>query len=311
MRALAILLAFVGSLQAASAAEVQYPPGSRIGLVPPTTMRAAQQISGFQDPTTGAAIMTMEMPAEAYSSLSAGFTDEALKLQGFTIKTRETVRIGDSDAILVSGDQDDRGHVVPKAVLLAGEPTLTALVIAQLPREAPPAMLDQIRGVLKTVSIREPLSMEERLAALPFRIGDLAGFRPIRVLAGSSIMLTDGPKDAVGEAEQPILIVAASFAPAPPVDQRDVFARAMLVSNTFIKDAVIERSQSFRQDGAEWQETVAKATDGPSGKPVVVSQTIRFGLGNYLRIVGVVRAEERTDTLPRFRRLADSIKLKD
>lgn len=295
----------------AFAADPVFPPGSRIGLIPPGQMKIARAISGFQDPSTGAAIVTIEMPADAYPSIAAGFTDEALKTQGFTLKSRDTVKVGAGNALLISGTQSDAGRAVPKTILLAADPTLTGLVIGQLPVGAPQAAQEELRTALKSVAFRAPLSIDEQLAALPFRLADSAGFRPIRAMAGSSLLLTDGPNNVVRNAEQPILIVAQSFAPGPSApDQRDAFARNALVANSLVKEPVLERSQSFRLGGADWHEIVAKAKDGPSEQPVIIMQTIRFAPDSYVRTVGVARPEQRDDLLPRFRRVVDGLVLK-
>jgi hypothetical protein len=111
----------------------------------------------------------------------------------------------------------------------------------------------------------------------------------------------------VRQAEQPILIVAQSFAPAPPQEQRDAFARQALVANAFLTETVLERAQGFRQGGTDWHEIVAKAKDGHSGVPVIVLQTIRFAPEGYLRMVGVVKAEDRDAVMPRFRRVVDAV----
>ena len=50
-----------------------------------------------------------------------------------------------------------------------------------------------MRGMLTGLRIRGALGLDEQVAALPFRIDDLAGFRPVRVLAGNSVLLTLGP----------------------------------------------------------------------------------------------------------------------
>ncbi len=309
-RAPIICLAILLSGGVAPAADAVFPPGSRIGLVPPPDMKPSRGVAGFRDPRTGAAIVTIEMPAEAYPSLAAGFSDEALKAQGFKLETRETPRIGVGGGILVSGEQTEGATIVPKTVLLASDPSMTALVIAQAPRGAPAAVQTEIMAALRTVALRPPLELDEQIAALPFRIGDTAGFRPVRVVAGNSVFLTDGASDTVRDAEQPILIVAQSFAPAPPLDQHATFARAALAGNTFIKDAVIERAQSFRQAGVQWNEIVARATDVQSSRPVIVMQTIRFDPDSYTRMVGVVRAEQRDGVVPRFRRVVDSLAVK-
>lgn len=303
-------LMFVCLSGAAFAADPIFVPGSRIGLVPPPDMKVAPSLPGFRDAAAGSAIAFIEMPPEAYPSISAGFSDEALKAQKFVVRTRETEKIGDSDAVLLMGDQTDGGRTVPKMVLLVAEKAMTALIIGQLPPGATPDAQAKIEAALKSVVFRPPLSMADQVASLPFRFGDLAGFRAVRVMPGNSVLLTEGSSDSITNADQPILIVAQSLVPAPAPDQRDAFARSVLVSNTFLKDTVLERSQSFRQDGADWQEIVAKATDGMSGQPVVVMQTIHFEENGYLRMVGVVRAHDRDKVMPQFRRIVDSVKAK-
>src|SRR3712207_4580771 len=111
LRISTILLA-VTVAGAAFAADPIFPPGSRIGLVPPKNMKLARGVAGFQDLASGSAIVTMEMPPEAFSSISAGFTDEGLKAQGFTAKSRDSVKLGNREATLVSGEQTDRKSVV-------------------------------------------------------------------------------------------------------------------------------------------------------------------------------------------------------
>lgn len=307
---LAVALAPAAFAPMAFAADAVFPAGSRIGLVPPKSMSPTRGVSGFHDPATGAAIVAIEMPADAYGPMAAGFGDDALKAQGFAVSSRDTVKIGAADAVLIAGEQNDGGRAVPKVVLLAAEPTLTALVIAQAPIGAPAALRDELKEALRTVAIRPPLAMDEQIAALPFRMGDMAGFRPIRAMAGNALLLTDGPEDAVKAASQPVLIVAQSLVPAPAAEQRDAFARSLLGANTLLNEIVVERSQGFRQAGSDWHEIVAKAKDAQSDEPVVVMQTIRFEPGGYLRMVGVARSAQRDDVLGRFRRAVDSVVLR-
>lgn len=304
---LLLSLAVLASLAApVRAAGPVFPPGSRIGIVPPDDMQPARGIAGFRNPKTGAAILAVEMPPDAYPGLVAGFSEEALKAQGFALSEHETVQVASGTAILLAGRQIDGGQVIPKVVLLASDPTLTVLLIGQLAPGASPAEIGVVEAALRTVSIRSPLGMAEQLDALPFRIGEFAGFRTIRVMAGNSILLTEGPENVIRDAAQPILIVAQSFAPAPFGPGRDAFARQALAANDFVKDLVIERAQSFRQSGTEWHEIVAKAVDAASGAPVIVMQTIRFEPDSYIRSVGVVRTAQRDEILPRFRRIVDS-----
>lgn len=302
---LLVLLLVAG--QAVASDERVFPPGSRIGLVPPADMVVARGLTGFRNARTGAAILTVEMPPDAYPGLAAGFADAALRAQGFSLKGRASPKIGSGEAILVTGEQTEGGRTVPKTVLLAADPSMTALVIGQLPVGGSSAELAAVAEALKSVGFRPPLALDDQVAALPFDIGNRAGFRPVRAMAGNSLLLTDGPLDAIRDAAQPMLIVAESFTPSPPAAGREAFARQALVANTFIRDATLERSQSFRQRGTDWHEIVAKAKEAGSGVPVTVMQTIRFESDSYVRAVGVVREDQRDIVLPRFRALVDSI----
>lgn len=291
----------------AMAADAVFPPGSRIGLVPPPNMTTARGLSGFRNESTGAGILLIEMPPDAYPGLAATLTDQALKAQGFALRTRDNVPIGPSGATLVTGEQDEAGRRSIKSMLLAAEPQMTVLVMGQLPAGAADADVAAVEKALRTVVFRPALSLAEKIEALPFGLGDLAGFRPVRTMAGNAVMLTDGPNDMIREVEQPVLIVAQSFGPAPPAGQREPFARSGLASNNFIRDSVLERSQSYRQAGTEWHELLAKAKDVTSGRDVIVMQTIRFEPDGYIRAVGIVRPEARDEVLPRFRRVVDSL----
>lgn len=307
LRTAALVLTSLLALAGAAAAQAPvFPAGSRVGLVPPPDMVPSRGLMGFRNPRSGAAILSVEMPAEAYLNLAATFTDDALKAQGFALTRRTAPQIG-SRSILVTGEQSDGGRPVPKSVLLVSEPGMTALVIAQLPPGASEADRAAAETALTTVAFRPPLALDEQVAALPFRMADRAGFRVVRTMAGNAVLLTDGPGDVIREASQPILIVAQSFGPAPGPEQRESFARSALVANDIVKEAMLERSQSFRQGGSDWHEIVARAKERGSDTPVVVMQTIRFEPGGYMRSVGIVRADQRDAILPRFRQVVDGL----
>ncbi|MER2263681.1 hypothetical protein [Methylobacterium oxalidis] len=293
-------------------AEPVFPSGSRFGFEPPSDMAPSRRFSGFERKEGGATVSVVELPPAAYADLEKNFTDENLKSQGFVVQKRESLKVaGGADAVLYTGEQPPEGNggpAVQKWLLLVGDPSVTGIIIAQA---LPGAETEEtMRGMVTGVTIRPALSLEQQVDALPFRIGDAGGFRPVRVLAGNSVLLTQGPKDQMINLEQPILVLAQAVQPPPAAEQRDGFARAALYANQTMKDFVIERSQSYRQNGVDWHEIVARATDLPTNVPVVVSQTIRFAPDGYLRAVGVVREDQREGTLAKFRAIVDSVQIK-
>jgi hypothetical protein len=306
-RAVAFIL--LASLALPASAEPVFLPGSRIGLDPPAGLDISKRFKGYENAAKATAITLMEMPPEAYGQLSAGLGPEALKAQGFELEGREELKVGGADAVLLTGTQAVGGVPVRKWLLIAGEGSMTGFVVAQsLPDGGYPDAA--MREALRSIVFRPAIPLEDQIGALPFRLSDRAGFRPVRVMTGNSLLLTDGPQDVVRDTEQPILILAQSVQPAPrDPEARGAFARAALLNNNALTDLSVERAGPFRQGGAEWHEIVARGFDRSSKEPVVVVQTIRFGPGTYLRAVGVARAEAREAALPRFRKVVDGIEV--
>jgi len=308
MKALsAAAFGFVLSVQAVFAAEPLFPPASRIGMIPPQEMTLSKRFSGFENEERAAAITFAEMPPQAFDQLASGLTKEALKRQGLEMKSRETVKLGSSSGILISGTMT-KPETGRKWLLVVKDKDITGLVVAQVLGGTDGYSDAQITNALKSVAFRHDVSLDEQVSALPFRIGEKAGFRPVRVMAGNSVLFTDGPKDTIKGVEQPMMILAASLQPPPPPGERRMrFAREALYSNQVLKDIRIERSESFRLKGQDWHEIVAKAVEAESGQPIVVMQSIRFDNDRYVRMVGLTREEQRDQNLPRFRSIADGI----
>ena len=136
---------------------------------------------------------------------------------------------------------------------------MTGFVVAQTLPEGGYADAEMREALAGASSSAPAIPLEDQVGALPFRLSDRAGFRPVRVMTGNSLLLTDGPQDVVRDAEQPILIVAQSLQPAPrDPEARNAFARAAILSNNGIRDLAFERGGPFRQGGAEWHEIVAR-----------------------------------------------------
>ena len=290
----------------AACAEPVFPPGSRIGLEPPSGMAVSQRFSGFENPAKAAAITFVEMAETAFAELSGSLDEAQLQQQGLTLRSRETLTIGGREALLIAGEQVVGGLPLRKWMLVAADPTLTAMVIAQSVGGDEGYSDADMRQAFASLSLRPALSITDQLAALPFRIGNLSGFRPVRVVAGNSVYLTEGPKDQIQEAEQPVIVLAQSIGRTPPTAERPAFARQIFLAGAGLADLVVERSQSFRHSGTDWHEILARGRE-PSGQEVVVSQTIRFASDGYVRMVGISRAANREAFLPRFRAVVDSV----
>lgn len=288
----------------ARAAEPVFPRGSAIGLVPPPGMVESPAFAGFEDRTHNASLLIVDMPAEAYDQIEAGFTDAALASKGITLEKREAFPLKGGKALLLTGTQAAGPAAVRKWVLLMGTADVTGLLTLQVPETEAAAYPDAaVRAAFATLTVR---SVQDQMGALPFALTNLAGFRPVRTIAGTTVILTDGPKDVIDGAEQPLFVVSIAGG-SPRDDERRQFALRAMSTLPGLKELRLERAEPQRIGGQAGFEVMANAIDVKTDAPVKVVQWIRFGPTAYIRMVGITRLDAFPDLYDRLRALRDGL----
>lgn len=295
----------------ARAADAVFPPASRIGLVPPNGFTVSKQFSGFEDRARKAAILLVELPAEAYAQIEKGAAEQILKSGGADVESNAPFALASGPAFLVVAVQQIDGVTLRKWVLVASTPDLTAAITIQVPDSEKDTYSDAaVRAALATVTVRAKVPTEEQLGVLPFKLNDLAGFRPVHVAPGGAVLLTDGPKDSIELAEQPLmLITVAPGGPNEPED-RERFARTLFGGTPAIKDMRLLRVEAQRIGGQPGHEIVANGKDIKTDVDVTIVQWLRFSGGSYTRLLGVARKDTWDAVFPRFRALRDGMEPK-
>jgi len=295
----------------ACAADPIYPLASHVGLVPPPAMKPSQRFRGFEDPATGAAILILEVPAQAYAKVEKEMTPEALKKQGMTEEKRENVSLSTGKALLIAGEQVIDAKKTRKWVFLASGAEIGALIAVQVPDEARGKYSDaDVRTALMSLSVRASVPIDEQMRLLPISLDNLSGMRPFRVLPNGTLFLTNADKDPPDVAAAPLLII--SVVPGGPQDAGDRanFARTLFTGFGDFKDLRIVSSDMLRLDNQQTHEIQAEAKDVKSGAPMKLVQWIRFGNGAFIRIVGMARADAWAQSFPQFRAVRDGVKPK-
>jgi hypothetical protein len=189
------------------AAEPIFPPGSRIGLIPPTGMVLSDAFAGFADPEKNAAILIATLPAAAYSQLDKTLDNDELRKQGITLEKREPMRLDAGKGFLLTGRQSAGKEHYRKWLLVLAAGDLTALVSVQIPEPDTNYPNNIVRTALATLAVRQKVPEDEQLGLLPFTVGDLAGFRVDAVLPGRAVVLSapadETAKDTSKEKEAP------------------------------------------------------------------------------------------------------------
>ena len=302
------------AVTAVARAEPQYPLGSRIGLTPPPGMAVSHNFPGFEDTARSVFIRLVTMPERAFAEIDRTMTIDALNKQGMTVERREPIDVPNAapnngkGLLIVARQQVNEVHF-HKWMLVAPIADLTVLISFEIRDETKDAYPEPvIRAAWASASERPTIPTEEQLSLIPFQVGDLAGFRVVRVLPGVAVQLTDGPKDTIDPVTQPHLVI--SIAPGSPPDprDRDAFARMALANGLPpLKDVRITSAEPMRLGGLQGHEMRAVGKDPITGAEVDIVQWLRFGSSGFLRVIGFAPKDGWTQTFMRFRTVRDSI----
>lgn len=306
---LRILVLFL-ALTTSAFAQPVFPPGSRIGLVPPPGMTPSQAFQGFEDRARGAMLVVTELSAQSYAKVEKDFSEDQMRAGGMELVAREMISTASGPAHLIVARQLENGVQKRKWALLARTDDMTAIVIAALPEAASAIYPDAaVRASLTSVAIRAKLSPEEMLAVLPYRLGDLAGFRLMRAQPDGTAVFTFGPADTPLPVEQPFFMMAPRLVDPPQADERDRFAQRALMAFLNRPDLRIVSSESMRIGGAQGHEIVAEAEDDRTKDPLMMVQWLRLD-GGVVQMFGVARKDQWAEVLPRMRALRDGFERK-
>jgi hypothetical protein len=316
----AAIFAVMLSVIPAHAADPIFPPGSRLGLVPPPGMVVSHSFEGFEDIDKNAAILLSTLPAVAYDQIEKTMVPEQLQKQGILIDRREPITLNAGKGFILIGREMHGTAPFDKLLLVVGAADITALVTVQIPDQDPLYTEKALRDAFATLVVRASVPDVERLSLLPFTVGDLSGFKIDDVLPGRALMLdypattaaaNDAAKDAAPAASPAapnarFLIAAVPGGPNESEDRAN-FARVAFGQIVGLKDVRIQDAEPLRIGNISGFQILAKAKDAQSDTDVMVVQWLRFGSGGFMQMIGIARAEAWPDVFNRMRAVRDSI----
>jgi len=309
-RAVLFALLLLLAIREAAAADVTFPAGSRLGLVPPAGMVPSRTFQGFQEPGSKATILLTTLPANVYEQLAKSMVPEAMKKEGIEVERREAIELPAGKGFVLSGRQTIDKERYRKWLLIASADNVTALVNVQVPERATNYSEQAVRTALATLAVRPQIPEAEQLSLIPFRIGEMAGFHIEDVLPGRAIILVDpanqNAEGAGATAKARMFISALPGGPEEAAD-RDNFARVAFGQIVGVKDVRLQDAGPLRIANKPGYQTLAKAKDAGTGADVMVVQWLRFGSGGFLRMIGIARADAWPEMFGRLRAVRDSV----
>ena len=299
---LASALTFSG---AAHAADAVFPPSSRVGIIPLDGLVVSTEFLGFETEDKTVKVGIAEIPPAAFSAVETAFKEGKPVGDGNKVEQLKT-EAGDAYVTIESRKEGDATYKT-YSVIAKGE-TFSAYVIAQMREGAAKAPSDEtMRKMLASVTLRKDVPVEEQLSLLPFKVGELSGFKTVRLLAmRASVLLTDGTEDTQLDGA-PYMVIGTIPANPGAAEDRARFAEQAARSIPGLRNARLISNEAIRIDSTPGFETRIEAVAGKNDTPVSVVQWLRFGGGATLRIIASSTKEDWPQAFPRFRAVRDGV----
>jgi hypothetical protein len=306
---LAMPFALLLALGPASANEVVYPPGSRVGLVPLQGIVPLKRGAGFENPDNNLIISLQELPRSTYQTIEAAVRDR--KPLPTAMENAEVLETASGKAYLSRAGGPNSGPKNNRTAIMVSDGKITAYVAVDVPEAAAKTYSQQaIRQMLASTTFRSEVPGEEQLALMPFKVSELSGFTRVRTLVpGLAVMLLDGEVEATLSGAPYILIQVAPVSADQP-DERERLARqlARQITQTIpIRDATPTLAEPMRIGGIAGHEMRIEAVSIKDDRKVNVVQWLRYGSGATLRILAAAPREDWPAMFARFRAVRDGI----
>jgi len=214
----------------------------------------------------------------------------------------------------VIGNEEENGQKFRKWIFLGQVPDGTALAAVRIPESALKKYPDDvIRASLVTLAVRPSVPMDEQISLVPFKLTDLSGLRPVRVLGSTGVVLTEGERDTPAPSDQPIFVVAIGQGGPEQATDRANFARNLFTGLGDFKEMRIISGDMLRLGGGNLatHELQAEAKEAFTDTPMKLVQWVRFGQGTFIRMVGMARADQWPAAFPHFRAVRDGVTGRD
>ena len=281
-------------------------PNTRIQLPKPEGFDLADEFDGFMQESTRSSVLALTMPAP-FDEVTAGFTPQQMLLKAMRLKTKDTIRVGGNQGLLLGVWQRAAGIDFNKWIVVFGDAEQTTLITATYPEVYADDLTEPLRNVV--LSARSDTTAKPAPEARAgFAITPIEPFKAADTVTGPSVLsYTLGGKAQMTRPGEPVFIAAASLGSAPVGGHKQATIKR-LFQTALISEVLVEETTAVRIDGLEGYAVRAAATHTPTSTPITLYHVMLFDDRSYYILQGRVGQDEEDRYLPMFKDMAASFK---
>jgi hypothetical protein len=272
-------------------------PGTTVSLTPPVGFSLAQQYPGFEREAEQASIMVTELPGAAAKMIQA-MTKQALASKGMVLVAAQDAVIKGRPARLLNVRQQTADVDALKWILIAGDETMTLMIVGTFPATSPRSTGSAIQRSLLTTSWSVATS-PNAFEGLPFRIESTSKLKLARRVSNMLTFTESGTMGSPGSTEA-LYLVGHSIGQGHFGDLRS-FSESRAKQTTLTKAVGNFAGRMVQVDGLDAYELEADAIDARTEAPMRLYQVIIPDKTGYFIIQGLSRADRAGELVPEFK----------
>jgi len=277
--------------------------GTNFSMKPPKGFVQADRFTGFQQNSTGASIMVIELPGP-YESIVVGLTPEGFKTQNMIMKSSEDLTFNGSPAKWLIATQSLNGIDFFKQMLVFKGGEKTILVNGIYPSQHKTKLDSVVKTAMLTTAYQNAsntITDEKTLFTI-----DVSGtaFKPTQAMSTSIIYTVDSENKATA----PKFICSNSVSRVAS-ENRKSYAVNRIMSLPRGDENVIKDTTEITIDGMSGYEIVAYGKDAEGNKQLVYEVIVYNIQGDYYMMIGMA-SEDFDAYLEQFKTIATTFKLK-
>lgn len=280
-------------------------PGTKFFLVPPTGFVNATNFQGFQQVSSGASILVMEIPGP-FSESTKGFNEQGLKTQGVILKKKEEIKVNQNEGFFITTEQFANGTNYSKYILVFGDAKATYMVNGTFPKEVTELDKD-IRECLLSVVYESALTVDP-FSTVTFTVDTKnTKLKFGKSITGMLLYTVDG-KVPTESSDKTSFVVGRSLANVQTVDKK--LTAINRIKKMPYTDIEVDESKinEIEIDGVSGYEIVGVALD-KNGAKELVYQVMLFTDNAYYITLGTTK-NDFDQNLELFKKVARTFKRK-
>lgn len=181
--------------------------------------------SGYMDMKSFAGVSAMQTPPALYDQLDAAKLEQQMRetMRSLGVgedASRETLKVGDREYLLISGEADMAGFPTEMWMVIADREASFMLSFFQMTMPGGQPVLDRaaVLDILASVEVGAPLSFDDQLAALGYRLTTADPFTFETVIGPMVVLAT--LEDRTSDLSAPeVMLTRPPFTPGLPIDE--------------------------------------------------------------------------------------------